>query len=132
MEKKLNANLVWVAALLAAGLSYALLKAHIKMTPKVFAGVVGAIFVVLGGASTFLTDAKVGTAVLAFLLAALVWGALVYVELRPFMKLGGAAKTFGWTWITVWTLDALVTGIGGVIGGRKFQGQLASGMKKTA
>ncbi len=128
MNKKLNENLVWVAAALAVGLSFVLLKAHITRSPKTFAGIVGFVFIALGGASTFLTEAKVSKAVLAFALAGLAWGALVYVELSPLMKLGGAAKVFGLTWTALWTLDAVVCGIGACIAGRRFQGQLAGAL----
>ena len=65
---------------------------------------------------------------LAFALAGLAWGALVYIELSPLMKLGGAAKIFGLTWTALWTLDAMVCGIGACIAGRRFQGQLSGAL----
>lgn len=133
MDKRLNPNLVWVFALAAAGITYGLMRAGFIHSNKALDIVVVIVFGGLGGASTFFTEAKTGMAATAMAVGGLLFAVLLYLMFRPVLALGvSALNAVIYTWLAIYTISALVAGIGGAIGGRKFQGQVASGMKKAA
>jgi hypothetical protein len=125
MDKRFNANLVWVAALLAVVACIGVEKAAITHSTKVFSTICFIIFGGLAAASTMFTEVKKGTAILAFAAGAVVWGIVVYILLHPMVAAAETtAKAFAYTWTAVWFIDALAAGIAGAIFGRKLQGQL--------
>jgi hypothetical protein len=134
---KLNANMVWVFALVAAGLAFAL--TYIPMGRTIFWGALGAIFVIMGFLATFLTSAKTGIAAIAMVVASAVFTGLWYWRISAVTSavtsavgaMGGSgagaaaekAASIGLAVmlvpLAITLVDCLVTGIVGAIAGAK-------------
>ena len=136
---KLNGNLVWAFAFGALGLGIAGAWLTANMGNKVSIGVYFGVFAAAGFLSVFLTRAKAGIGVLAFVVAAVASAAIYYFLVSSIMgeatstmtaAAGGGeneAKTLGNAMGTTMGLfaagiifiDTLVAGIGGCIFGAK-------------
>jgi hypothetical protein len=137
-SKRLNQNLVWVFALVAAGAALAGFYAMLLQGPKVVLPIAYGVFGAAAGASAFLTDVSKGKAIAVFVAPSLLYGILAFVLSGSLSAkvgsavagdLGGTVGSavggmMGILYLVVGTLGCFLSSLIAVFAGREFQKKL--------